>query len=389
MAMPDYKWTPPADLKDYNYWITRDAVNGIRQHLSPESKNRTDQEVAKVINRLVFQAFERNDTIEVVDAKFPSEKTVIAHLQPNPERRCYGVLRINRPNAHPPLNTVAGPGGVALAVITVLSEDVGSRNFETGRWAAPEYKAPDERGSRVVKIGDTAAGKKLQEMKNTVATNNKPVATIVTTPVIAEAPMHRKCYRVGCAANALDLPNRTQRPVCKQHLDEEIAAKRSASLPQRAKGVMTTSAITAREQFARSVFSQRPHINIGGPDGIQELMKKTFGIGMDNRKLSEIRDEVRAAMTGTQPQVAIQSPPVVIQPYVVPAPVPSSPVPVVAAATNGSVMAMAVELASAIEAEKTAKQRVLDLQSQLKQANADLDQATKSRESLFNRMQGI
>jgi hypothetical protein len=59
-------------------------------------------------------------------------------------------------------------------------------------------------------------------------------------------------------------------------------------------GALRRTEVRKREAFVRSVFMQRPHIRTDGPDGMREVVRARFGIGVTPERIDELRDEMIA-----------------------------------------------------------------------------------------------
>lgn len=131
-----------------------------------------------------------------------------------------------------------------------------------------------------------------------------------------------------------------------------------------------------RHEFAKRILRERPHITSNGADGLSALVEKEFGVGMSYETIAKLREVVESERAATP------RPTSVIEPTPAPPPAPPPVHTPIAAHAN-----IAMQFAQAIEAEKTAKQRVNLAASELADAQSVLDGATSQVEKLLAQMQ--
>lgn len=117
-----------------------------------------------------------------------------------------------------------------------------------------------------------------------------------------------------------------------------------ATLPP---GAKQPDNVLERREFARSILMQRPAITSRGDDGLIELVRKRFGVGMSDVEVRRIREEVERDAIEREVRAKIsqeqlhQAPPPAVAPTPPPAPVP---VVTVTAAVNDADVSAGVEL---------------------------------------------
>lgn len=75
--------------------------------------------------------------------------------------------------------------------------------------------------------------------------------------------------------------------------DAEHAARTKEALAKLPKGWKQTEQINKRREFALRLIRQRPSIRDNGADGLQEALRKTFGVGLSEPFVRELRAQVR------------------------------------------------------------------------------------------------
>lgn len=355
-ALSENNWTPPPEVREFNYHITRDAVSRFRDFVHPDHKKKNDALLAKRLNDLIAKAFERNNHTKVVDAKFPSVDTIVAEIEER-NQRCWVVLRIHKPNAYPYINTVAGPAGSALAAITVLTSERGGENFASGAWAVPEHKEP-------MANSPFAAGANAAKLRAVTVSRQQAPPPRVVVPIQPEEKPRR--------------PGGGSRP----------------------EGSMSHEQRERRLQFMRDELRKRPFMNFSGADGMKPLLIKTFGIAVELGTFNEIRAQVQAELqraTGHAPlpprtggygavskmEVSAQQ----LGPSGHPVSLPGETTIVTTRPSPAAdVLAMGMEFAQAMQDERTAKEKVRSAEEALERANAELKAAREARQAIFSKM---
>lgn len=78
--------------------------------------------------------------------------------------------------------------------------------------------------------------------------------------------------------------------------------------PLRPDGSMTLEAQRARRRFVKGLLLQRPHIRVGGEDGIQAQLRARFGVGINPDIVQQLRKEIEINHTGASLQLPEEIP---------------------------------------------------------------------------------
>jgi hypothetical protein len=280
-----------------------------------------------------------------------------------------------------------------LACITVLSQDMGNKNFTNGNWVVPTHGESPTLASRPF---ERLRGMRLPP---SAGGGGKVVTLKPATAVIpAHLPAFRPCRRPHCEQPAVD-----GKASCQRHLDEDAAAKKRTVVGHKyPPGARSTAAREQRLEFIRQICRQRPFIDYKGEDGLEPMLMKTFGIGVDPGAFNQIRAEIQTelqSVTGrapappkvggngaisrmTIPESTVE---MVVTP---PVPVVLPPVTPSVVAPAGDLMAMGMQFAEAIQNERAAKLALERAHDALSRAQHALEKATTERIALFTKMGG-
>lgn len=326
-------WEAPREKRDFNYYVTAHAISKYRERAPNETGSRTDRDVALLIDSRISSSMDAKLFDRVVDSDAPDTTTYIVAFETSTGVKMFAVLRTQRPSSHPPINCL-GPNGVALGVVTVLTHEMGSKAFATGRWV----KAPD------------------------TAPAHSPTAPLATKPFASAL--------AGVVPNPLP------------------AKPAPAPVPTARHGVPLGA--PRSERFEAAVTYLREHVGASNIE-VSNAMKAKYGTGMGDRLLTNVRAE--ALKTIVQAKMREQPIPV---PAPDPAPPPAPIVhrtrimrmPEVTRGPGPEASNTVVQLyVSAIESERLSRQRVTELEAQLALARESSTTATKQVEQLLAQMQ--
>lgn len=348
--VPERPWKLPPEIKSFRYHISDLAVRKFRERCSNEHSGKSDHDVAMLIDQRIFEAIMDKRVTDVVDADFPDQDTKvvsitirggIGHDQPI---KNYAVMRTYKPNGYPSLRCVAGPGGIAPAVITLVTEDMGARNFSDNRWAFV----------------------------------NRPLATKLADIVITPQPQKEP---PAPATKEIEMAT-TTRPRSPQ--------------PSRPPKSMTSTQRMERINFARAQLMLRPSMPINGADGLKHMLKTRYGISLDHDTMSAIKLEVERTLVnhGNSP-VPLPRLPSEADPMSW-----TNPVSPIQPPTNGhanghnsgngpSMSTVALELGKAMEDESSAKLQMARVEEELANIRAVYLKAKAKCELLMQRMQEL
>lgn len=106
-------------------------------------------------------------------------------------------------------------------------------------------------------------------------------------------------------------------PESKPDAQSEAVPKKGA-MPDRPPGSMKRGAIDERSAWARLQFRARPRMPINGPDGLLEMLRKRFGVGLDpdtcNRIKAEVHEELKLLPPARPAGIDLGPPPIRLKP---------------------------------------------------------------------------
>ena len=138
-----------------------------------------------------------------------------------------------------------------------------------------------------------------------------------------------------------------------------------------------------RLAFVEQVLRERPHIATQGKDGLSELVKQKFGVGMAWETIQRVRQKMGASIDQTQPGYPIVQPRTSLNLLGAMAATPTAPVPalrIVDARAVAPAPTIAEQLSTALVEEQSAKAEVAA-------ATARLNAATTRVEALMGTIQ--
>jgi hypothetical protein len=310
----------------FKYWISDHAVERFRERMGDDVKSWDDFAVARLLDERLSAA----KMTLVIDVDYrgtlpshsqPSD-TYIAEVESRMGGKCFSVMRMVRPNSYPRMRAIGGPGGPALGAITVLTSEMASANFANGRWRVP---------NRV--LGEKLAGVRIVPREDREETE-KPV---VSPRVIR----HEEARQVQIA-------------------DQRALKEEEEEMNEDDKGRGST---VERFEYAKSVLRARPHINAAGRDGLSDMVREKFGVGMSHGTIQALRQQVLAEQ-GRQP-----------------APPPSKP--------ELPTSDLAGQLTAAVAAEASAKLALKSAEAAVSQARAKFTEASGLVTDLMGRLQAM
>lgn len=339
------------------YFITSFVVDKYREYAEPESRDRGDHDLARLIDERITVALQNGRMQEVVDADAPQVATKVALIESRNGRKCYVVMR---PWQHRGANlrVVVGPEVErgALVTLAVVSETFGGQRIMNGSW-------------------------KMQTGFNPQLAR-KLAAAVPALPATAPAPAAEK--ESEDPKPTVD-PERGRPPGTDPKPDR---APRRASLPRPA-GTMSREATERRTQYARELLKQRPFMPMGGPDGLLTILRNTFGVGLSPDTINDLRKEAQG-YTFEAPRQGGYHPTGNVQVHSMP-PVPPVPTKPFSALADVRAPApqpvLAVRLAAADEREKAARAALDKLVPQVAAAETELAAAQREVDTLMAEFQ--
>lgn len=219
----------PDPERAFRYWISEHALERFRERVEEDHKSLSDRALGLLLDDRIHAALVAGKSQAVIDADNPSEETRIVEVEDRRGVKSIVVMRKHGPSNYPRTRCVDGPGTPAPLAITILTSEMASSNLVTGRWRMP----------------------------------NRPFAAKLANVKIE--PVHAK-------------PAPTPAPV--------PAVPPKPAEPTLSRGGSTLERI----EFVKSVLRDRPSIKHGGPDGLSEIVKAKFGVGMSLPMFNEIRE---------------------------------------------------------------------------------------------------
>jgi hypothetical protein len=222
-------WKPPATTQDYRFWISEHAVKRFRERaLEPEMRSRTDRDLALLLDERIYGAISAKRCTVIVDADCPDVDTHVAVIESRTGMLHHVVLRVYKSNSYPLMRTIGGPGGSALAAITVLTESMAAENYAKGRWKVP----------------------------------NRPMAGKLSLVKAADPP------------------------------PPEVADDDDEEDPTPGKPKAKFATLVTRLGFARKILLSRRHITMFGKDGLNALVEAEFGRGLSWESMTQLKRQV-------------------------------------------------------------------------------------------------
>lgn len=120
--------------REFRFHISIHAVERFRERAEDELRSCTDRDLALILDERVWAAISSDRATDVIDKGQPDENTKIVAIQMRVGQDMHVIMRVARPNGYPPLKTVGGPAGAALAAITVVTNEMAKRNYASGFW---------------------------------------------------------------------------------------------------------------------------------------------------------------------------------------------------------------------------------------------------------------
>ena len=321
-----HAWKPPETSREFHFHISKHAVERFRERVDEEHCSSSNRDLAMLLDQRLWDALRssppHSEVIE--DSEAPDEVTHLVRIESRTGVNQFVVMRKMRLSQYPRMPMIAGPTGAALCAITLLTADMATNNFNNGKWRRP------------VKPLTQPLAEKLQAVKLPSATI--PAADVPPPPAETEA---------------------------------EVKSRGST---------------VERISFARDILRRRPSISAQGADGLSELVRAEFGVGMSNAMIADIRRQMEAedaanAAASRAPRTSIAAP---RETWVsAPAPAPPPPAP----------PSLGERLAAAIEAERVAVTALDDVQRRVEEALARAPEvratASAAVEALMAEVQGL
>ncbi len=237
----------PSNDKHFHFHITDHALERFRERVAEEHRALDQGALALLLDDRLWDAHQAGKFTEVVDGDRRDERTWIFQIEARTGHKHFVVTRKYHPGARPALPILGGPIGCALAAVTVLTSEMASANYANGIWRVPDRRVAE----KLAAAGITASPPK-----------GAPAAPPVL--VIAPAP-------------------------------EPIKERK----PRHATGTLVE-----RVHFAKEILRERPSISGYGPDGLSELVRAKFGVGMAWETITRLKEQVAEEQPGPAPAIA-------------------------------------------------------------------------------------
>lgn len=225
----------PKDSREFHYHVTDHALERFRERVDEERRALPDRSLGLLLDERLWDAYQAKKFVEVVDRDRPTERTWIFEIEARSSRKNFVVMRRYHPGARPALPIMNGTIGCSLAAITVLTSEMAAANYANGLWRVP----------------NTVMAEKLAGIKAA-----PPAPPSVNMPS-ADSP-----------------PPKESEPA-----EPETAARPRVSLVE-------------KFRYAKEVLRERPNISALGKDGLSELVRERFGVGMSWETITRLREEV-------------------------------------------------------------------------------------------------
>lgn len=293
----------PPTRREFRYQITKHAIDRFRERVEEEFVHRDDIDLARLLDDRLRAAVDGGNYTDIKDPSTPTGEARVVRIESRVGTTQHVVLRPDK--------------GVAsgYAAITLVTDAQARNSYATGKWTIPNRPFAEA----------------LRNIKPAEAKPEEPAP-------VREASI----VRIG----------RPPGPVSQRKPPE---------------GARSREQKQARIDYINQVLVERPHITWRGPDGIQDMLIKEFGIGITCGEFTKLRAARIAAMVA-QPAVAM--PP--------PAPRPSN---------GATVAALAADLARCVAAEKEAVERHRKAQAELWEAEAAAKRAAEATEGVMRKLQ--
>lgn len=323
---------PDHDRK-FHFHITDHALERFRERVDEERRALNDGALALLLDERLWDAHQAKRFTEVVDRDRADQPTWIFEVEARSGRKQFVVMRRYYPGARPAMPTLSGSIGCPLAAITVLTSEMAAANYANGVWRVPDRRVAE-----------------------------KLAAAGITVSAPKGAP--------SVAVPSADSPPPKVEP--KVEDDRDLTDHEDNQIKPRTRGA-ATGTIVERIQFAKQVLRERPHINALGKDGLREVVRERFNVGMSWETITRLREQVAEEMATAEARGGMISP-AAAYPATELSNMPKRLNSITVAASHDREPSVAEQLTLAIAVEKKAKWCLDSAQADLKAATAKVDE---------------